>query len=114
MTRRPTPSFAVTGHWLKEQEMGTEKPMQLGMVGLGRRGANLVRRLMRDGHHCVVVDVNADVVKELESEGATGLSSLKEFVSELEKPRAAWLMLPAVIVDQTLMSWCRCSSRVGF
>ena len=82
--------------------MATDKPMQLGMVGLGRMGANLVRRLMRDGHRCVVYDVNADVVKELESEGATGASSLDEFVGKLQKPRAVWLMLPAAIVDSTL------------
>ena len=82
--------------------MTTDKPMQLGMIGLGRMGANLVRRLMRDGHRCVVYDVSADVVKELESEGATGSSSLEDFASKLEKPRAAWLMLPAAIVDSTL------------
>src|SRR5919198_5965805 len=82
--------------------MATDRPMQLGMIGLGRMGANLVRRLMRDGHRCVVFDVNADVVKELEGEGATGTSSLEEFVSALEPPRAAWLMLPAAIVDRTL------------
>ncbi len=82
--------------------MATDKPMQLGMVGLGRMGANLVRRLMRDGHRCVVYDVNADVVKQLEGEGATGSSSLADFASRLEKPRAAWLMLPAAIVDSTL------------
>jgi 6-phosphogluconate dehydrogenase len=82
--------------------MATDRPMQLGMVGLGRMGANLVRRLMRDGHRCVVYDVNADAVKQLESEGATGASSLEEFVAKLDKPRATWLMLPAAIVDQTL------------
>jgi 6-phosphogluconate dehydrogenase len=82
--------------------MATNKPMQLGMVGLGRMGANLVRRLMRDGHRCVVYDVNADVVKELEGEGATGATSLEDFVAKLDKPRAAWLMLPAAIVDSTL------------
>jgi 6-phosphogluconate dehydrogenase len=82
--------------------MATDRPMQLGMVGLGRMGANLVRRLMRDGHRCVAFDVNADAVKQLESEGATGSSSLEEFVSSLEKPRAVWLMLPAAIVDDTL------------
>ena len=58
--------------------MATDKPMQLGMVGLGRMGANLVRRLMRDGHRCVVYDVNADAVKALEAEGATGASSLQD------------------------------------
>ena len=82
--------------------MATDKPMQLGMVGLGRMGANLVRRLMRDGHRCVVYDVNAQVVKELAGEGATGSSSLEDFVAKLEKPRAIWLMLPAAIVDSTL------------
>ncbi len=82
--------------------MATDRPMQLGMVGLGRMGSNLVRRLMRDGHRCVVYDVNADAVKELEGEGATGTASLEELVAKLEKPRAVWLMLPAAIVDPTL------------
>jgi 6-phosphogluconate dehydrogenase len=82
--------------------MATDRPMQLGMIGLGRMGANLVRRLMRDGHRCVVYDVNADAVKQLESEGATGSDSLQDFVSKLEKPRASWLMLPAAIVQSTL------------
>ncbi|MGV0990992.1 MAG: phosphogluconate dehydrogenase (NAD(+)-dependent, decarboxylating) [Mycobacterium sp.] len=76
--------------------------MQLGMVGLGRMGANLVRRLMRDGHRCVVYDVNPDAVTMLEAEGATGASSLEDFVAKLDKPRAMWLMLPAAIVDPTL------------
>ncbi|MGI9163093.1 MAG: phosphogluconate dehydrogenase (NAD(+)-dependent, decarboxylating) [Mycobacterium sp.] len=76
--------------------------MQLGMVGLGRMGANLVRRLMRDGHRCVVYDVNPDAVTALEAEGATGASSLEDFVAKLDKPRAMWLMLPAAIVDPTL------------
>ena len=82
--------------------MTTDRPMQLGMVGLGRMGANLVRRLMRDGHRCVVYDVNADAVKELEGEGATGATSLEDLVAKLDKPRAVWLMLPAAIVDETL------------
>jgi 6-phosphogluconate dehydrogenase len=85
-------------------KMATDKPMQLGMVGLGRMGANLVRRLMRDGHKCVVYDVNAEVVQGLAGEGATGSSSLEDFVSKLEKPRAILLMLPAAIVDATLDS----------
>jgi 6-phosphogluconate dehydrogenase len=69
--------------------------MQLGMVGLGRMGANLVRRLMRDDHQCVVYDVNADAVAALAAEGATGADSLDDFVAKLEPPRAAWAMVPA-------------------
>ena len=65
-------------------------------------GANLVRRLMRDGHHCVVYDMNADAVKSLAQEGATGAESLSDFVQKLESPRAVWLMLPAAVVDETL------------
>ncbi|WUN28546.1 decarboxylating 6-phosphogluconate dehydrogenase [Streptomyces sp. NBC_00316] len=76
--------------------------MQLGMIGLGRMGANLVRRLMRDGHRCVVSDVNAAAVAELAGEGATGAGSLRDFVAKLDKPRALWLMLPAAIVDSVL------------
>jgi len=82
--------------------MATDKPMQLGMIGLGRMGANLVRRLMRDGHRCVAYDVNADAVKALEAEGAEGASSLAEFVSKLERPRNIWIMVPAGIVERTL------------
>src|SRR3954452_15923264 len=69
--------------------------MQLGMVGLGRMGANIVRRLMRDGHDCVVYDVNPDAVKALESEGATGAGSLSELAEKLSAPRAVWVMVPA-------------------
>src|SRR5437764_12731984 len=76
--------------------------MPLGMIGLGRMGANLVRRLMRDGHECVVYDVNADVVKQLEGEGATGSSALEWFVGKLNKPRAIWIMVPAGYVQDTL------------
>lgn len=82
--------------------MATDKPMQLGMIGLGRMGANLVRRLMRDGHRCVVSDVNAAAVAELAGEGATGADSPRDFVAKLDKPRAVWLMLPAAIVDSIL------------
>ena len=78
--------------------------MQLGMIGLGRMGANMVRRLMRDGHNCVVYDVSAEAVKQLEQEGATGSSSLGDFVDKLERPRAAWLMVPVAFVDSTLKS----------
>jgi 6-phosphogluconate dehydrogenase len=73
--------------------------MQLGMVGLGRMGANMVRRLMRGGHQCVVQDVSVDAVSALAKEGATGSSSLQEFVSKLATPRAICLMVPAALVD---------------
>jgi 6-phosphogluconate dehydrogenase len=82
--------------------MPTDTPMQLGMIGLGRMGANLVRRLMRDGHRCVAYDVNADAVKGLAAEGATGADSLADFVAKLDKPRNIWIMVPAGIVEQTL------------
>jgi 6-phosphogluconate dehydrogenase len=76
--------------------------MQLGMIGLGRMGANLVRRLQGGGHTCVAFDVNADAVGALESEGVTGASSLADFVGKLTKPRAIWIMVPAAVVDSTL------------
>jgi len=82
--------------------MTTDQPMQLGMIGLGRMGANLVRRLMRDGHRCVVYDRSAEAVKQLEDEGATGASSMADLVAKLEPPRAAWLMLPAAITGAVL------------
>ncbi len=82
--------------------MPTDRPMQLGMIGLGRMGANLVRRLMRDGHRCVAYDVNPDAVKALVAEGATGTESLADFVAKLDKPRSIWIMVPAGIVQQTL------------
>ncbi len=85
--------------------MATNTPMQLGMVGLGRMGAGLVRRLMRDGHHCVAYDVSPDAVKALEGDGAIGAGSIEEFAAKLEKPRAAWVMVPAgQITDQTIAS----------
>ena len=76
--------------------------MQLGMIGLGRMGANMVRRLMKGGHQCVVFDRNQDSVKQLIGEGATGADSLDDFVSKLQQPRAIWLMVPAGAVDDTL------------
>ena len=76
--------------------------MQLGMIGLGRMGANIVRRLMRDGHECVVYDVNPDSIQTLEGEGALGGSTLQEFVSKLTQPRVAWVMVPAGITGQTV------------
>ncbi len=76
--------------------------MQLGMVGLGRMGANMVRRLMKDGHNCTVFDMSQKSVEELAKEGATGASSIQDFVSKLQKPRAIWLMIPAAVVDSTI------------
>jgi 6-phosphogluconate dehydrogenase len=76
--------------------------MQLGMIGLGRMGANMVRRLEKNGHQCVVFDRTPASVKQLASEGATGSSSIDDFVAKLSKPRAVWLMVPAGVVDATL------------
>src|SRR5215475_12726287 len=76
--------------------------MQLGMIGLGRMGANMVRRLLKGGHDCVVFDMSPDAVNELAREKATGSSSLVDLVKKLEKPRALWLMVPAAVVDQTI------------
>jgi 6-phosphogluconate dehydrogenase len=82
--------------------MTTDRPMQLGMIGLGRMGGNLVRRLMRDGHRCVAYDHTEAHVKQLEGEGAAGAASLADFVAKLEKPRTAWMMLPAAVTGSTL------------
>ncbi len=83
--------------------MATENPMQLGMVGLGRMGANIVRRLMRDGHSCVGYDVSPDAVRALEADGAVGAGSIADFVARLQKPRTAWVMVPAgAITDSTI------------
>ncbi|WP_443045547.1 phosphogluconate dehydrogenase (NAD(+)-dependent, decarboxylating) [Streptomyces sp. NBC_00259] len=82
--------------------MTTDSPMQIGMVGLGRMGANLVRRLMADGHRCVVYDLDSEAVRELEKEGAAAASSLHDLVDKLEQPRNVWLMLPAGVVQPTL------------
>ncbi|UCC71435.1 MAG: decarboxylating 6-phosphogluconate dehydrogenase [Gemmatimonadota bacterium] len=79
--------------------------MELGMVGLGRMGANMVRRLMRGGHECVVFDLSADNVKQMENEGARGATSLEDFADKLSKPRAAWVMVPAGDpTDQAIMA----------
>jgi 6-phosphogluconate dehydrogenase len=78
--------------------------MQLGMVGLGRMGAGIVRRLMRDGHRCVGYDVSPAAVEALAADGATGASSLEEFAAKLEKPRAAWVMVPAGDITDTTIS----------
>ena len=75
--------------------------MQLGMVGLGRMGANIVRRLMRDGHSCVVYDVSPEALSALAAEGATGTDSLEDFAAKLRPPRHAWVMLPAGEITET-------------
>src|ERR1044072_7439004 len=75
--------------------------MQLGKIGLGRIGANMVRRLMKDGHDCVVFDVAPPAVAALAKEGAKGASSLRHLVAKLEKPRVLWLMVPVALVDKT-------------
>jgi 6-phosphogluconate dehydrogenase len=76
--------------------------MQLGMIGLGRMGANMVRRLMRAGHQCVVYDLYPEAVQGLAKEGAVGAASLDDFIAKLSQPRAAWIMVPAAAVDKTL------------
>lgn len=76
--------------------------MQLGMIGLGRMGANMVSRLLRGGHQCVVFDMNPTTVQALVNEGAIGTASLDEFVARLTPPRVAWVMVPAAVVDRTL------------
>src|SRR4030095_4838856 len=76
--------------------------MRIGMIGLGRMGANMVRRLLKGGHECVVYDRAPTAVKELAQGGAVGAASLAELVKNLERPRAVWLMVPAAVVDQTI------------
>ena len=76
--------------------------MQIGMIGLGRMGANMVRRLLNGGHQCVVFDRSAQAVKELVQEKAVGSSSPEDFVAKLSQPRAIWLMVPAAVVDETI------------
>src|SRR5215813_9478586 len=76
--------------------------MQLGMIGLGRMGSNMVRRLLKGGHDCVVFDATPKAVKDLAKEGAAGATSLRDLVEKLHKPRALWLMVPAAVVDETI------------
>src|ERR1043166_3232132 len=76
--------------------------MQIGMIGLGRMGANMVRRLLNGGHECIVFDRSPKAVQELTEQKATGSSSLGELVKKLTKPRAVWLMVPAAVVDQSI------------
>jgi 6-phosphogluconate dehydrogenase len=76
--------------------------MELGMIGLGRMGTNMVKRLMKAGHQCVVYDLHAEAVDALVKEGATGTTTLEEFAGKMRKPRTIWLMVPAAVVDSTL------------
>jgi 6-phosphogluconate dehydrogenase len=78
--------------------------MKIGMIGLGRMGANMVRRLVKGGHECVVFDSSAKAVEELAGEGAVGASDLSDMVKKLAAPRAVWVMVPAAVVDQTIAS----------
>ena len=78
--------------------------MQLGMIGLGRMGGNMVRRLIKGGHECVVFDRSQKAVEELAQEKAVGSASLEEFVKKMKKPRAVWMMVPAAVVDETISS----------
>ena len=76
--------------------------MQIGMIGLGRMGANMVRRLLKGGHQCVVFDRSPNAVKQLVEEKAMGATSLADLVKKLDRPRAVWLMVPAAVVDKTI------------
>ena len=76
--------------------------MEIGMIGLGRMGASMVRRLLRAGHQCIVYDIHPETVQALVAEGAIGAMSLEDFVHKLSKPRALWMMVPAAAVDPTL------------
>src|SRR6266516_2992445 len=96
----PTRRYGPTHEERREGSMTTATPTQLGMVGLGRMGANIVRRLMRDGHRCVAYDVNPDAVAALASDGADPASSLAELASKLEPPRAVWVMVPACDITE--------------
>jgi 6-phosphogluconate dehydrogenase len=78
--------------------------MELGMIGLGRMGTNMVRRLQRAGHHCVVYDINTETAQALVKEGAVGAESIEDFVHKLDQPRAIWMMVPSAVVDATLKS----------
>ncbi len=84
--------------------MATESPMQLGMVGLGRMGANIVRRIMRDGHKAVVFDVSADAVASLEADGADGSTDLAAFVQKIQRPRNVWIMVPAGKITESVIT----------
>src|SRR5215831_9978420 len=91
---------AARRHWRRTRQR--ERVMQLGMIGLGRMGANMVRRLLKGGHQCAVFDMSPKAVAELAAEKATPASSLEELTKKLAKPRAVWLMVPAAVVDETI------------
>src|SRR5215831_8340193 len=93
-------SAAAGRHWRRTRQR--ERVMQLGMIGLGRMGANMVRRLLKGGHQCAVFDMSPKAVAELAAEKATPASSLEELTKKLAKPRAVWLMVPAAVVDETI------------
>ncbi|MEZ5157250.1 MAG: decarboxylating 6-phosphogluconate dehydrogenase [Candidatus Nanopelagicales bacterium] len=84
--------------------MTTDSPMELGMVGLGRMGANIVRRVMKDGHKAVVYDVSADAVAGLEADGAIGSTALAEFVQMMQRPRNVWIMVPAGGITESVVT----------
>src|SRR5262245_4706299 len=91
----------IEAHATAGKDGGLEH-MQLGMVGLGRMGAGMVRRLMRRGHTCIVHDVNSAAIPPLENDGARGAKTLDDFVAKIDPPRAIWLMVPAAVVDRTI------------
>src|SRR6185295_6027175 len=104
-TRPPTRSSRATARNAgadQPPELDEGDPVQLGMIGLGRMGANMVRRLMAAGHECVVYNQSPGPVQQLASEGATPSDSLQDFVAKLEKPRAVWIMIPAAVVDSEI------------
>src|SRR5664280_2875857 len=87
---------------MKKQSMKAKTTMQLGMIGLGRMGANMVRRLIKPGHQCVVFDRSPEAVNDLVKDNAVGTNSLADLVKKLDKPRAVWLMVPAAVVDHSI------------
>jgi len=101
------PGIRLLPHWYQafqriERSLMNKQSMQLGMIGLGRMGANMVRRLMKGGHRCVVYNRSPKPVQELAREGASGAASIQDLVAKLGKPRTVWLMVPAAVVDETI------------